>query len=183
MREILLGLAVVAVLVIGIGILFAGSGGKISARDQALVNEMQQLRQFMGDSPTQPPLPDHLYKILEDGSTVFLHFNKPVGQDSMVLWIGASVPGKFCKADEDRVAKTSGSGYVHFHQKFISGNDPTAGHGGKGGEDGYWYRHIAVTNIPKGDMMAMMAGTGVPWGPVSPGIDMNFMPTLAPDCP
>lgn len=180
MRELLLGLGIIAALVIGIGILFAGSGGKISAHDQALINEMQELRQFLNDSPTQPPLPDHLYKILEDGSTVFLHFNKPVGQDSMVLWIGTSVPGKFCKADQEKVAQTYGPGFVHFHQKFVPGSDPNAGHGGKSGEDGYWYRHVAVTNIPQGDMMA---GTGVPWGPVHPGIDMNFMPTPAPDCP
>ncbi len=178
MREILLGLALVAVVIVGIGFLF--SGGKISARDQALLNEMKQLHQFFSDNPIQPAMPDHLIKELSDGTGIFFHFNKPVGQESMILWMGSMVPGRFCKADQERVQSTYGPGFVHFHQQRIPGNDPMAGHGGKGGEDGYWFRHIAVTNVARGDMMA---GTGVPWGPVAPGIDLNFMPTLAPDCP
>jgi hypothetical protein len=180
MREVLVGLAIAAVLVVGIALIYGGTGSKLSARDQVLANEFSQLRAFFRDRATEPSLPDHLYKMLSDGTGLFLHFDKPVGQDSKVLWIGTIVPGRFCKADEERVRQTYGPGFVHFHQKFIPGNDPNAGHGGKGGEDGFWFRHIAVTEIPFGDMMA---GTGVPWGPVSPGIDMSFMPTPAPECP
>ncbi len=177
MREVLLGLAIAAVLVAGIALLYGGSGG--SARDQVLVNEFKQLRGFFADNPIQPAMPDHLIKILSDGTGIFLHFDKPVGQDSRILWIGTFIPGRFCRTDEEQVRQTYGPGFVHFHQKLIPGNDPNAGHGGRGGEEGYWFRHIAVTDIPYGDMMA---GTGVPWGPVSPGIDMNFMPTPAPEC-
>lgn len=151
----------------------------LSSQDKVFAQEMSQLRSFYTDSPIQPAMPDHLIKVLSDGTAIFFHFNKPVGQDSRVLWVGTFVPGKFCKADQDRVQATFGPGFVHFHQKSIPGNDPNAGHGGKGGEQGYWFRHIAVTDIPKGDMMA---GTGAPWGPVKPGIDMNFMPTPAPSC-
>ncbi len=182
MKEALI-VAVVILAVLGGWLLISSTsrtGGGLSAQDQVYAQEMKQLRAFYSDSPTQPALPDHLYKIFSDGTGAFFHFDKPVGQDTMILWIGTLVPGRFCKADQERVANSYGPGFVHFHQKFTPGSDPNAGHGGKGGEDGYWYRHIAVTNIPKGDMMA---GTGVPWGPVKPGIDMNFMPTPAPSCP
>lgn len=177
-RELLIGLLIVGLLAVGIGILFGG-GGKLSPQDKIYAQEMRQLREFFSDSPIQPAMPDHLIKMLPDGTGMFLHFNKPVGQDTMLLWIGTMVPGKFCKADQEKVQAAYGPGFPHFHQKKIPGNDPMAGHGGKGGEDGFWFRHIAITHIPQGDMMA---GTGVPWGPVMPGIDMNFMPTSAPEC-
>jgi hypothetical protein len=151
----------------------------LSPKDMVFAQEMGELRMFYSDSPIQPAMPDHLIKVLSDGTAIFFHFDRPVGQDSKILWVGTFVPGRFCKADQERVQATYGPGFVHFHQKSIPGNDPNAGHGGKGGEQGYWFRHIAVTDIPKGDMMA---GTGAPWGPVRPGIDMNFMPTPAPSC-
>ena len=87
--------------------------------------------------------------------------------------------GRFCQGEQARVEASYGPGFTHFHKQSTPGNDPAAGHGGVGGEDGFWFRHIAVTNIPQGDMMA---GTGVPWGPVRPGIDYDFMPTAAPQC-
>lgn len=180
MREILIGLAVAVALVVGFAVLYGGTGTKLSARDQALLNEFKQFRGFLNDSPIRPAMPDHLIKIFSDGTGFFLHFDKPVGQDSQILWFGTMIPGRFCKADEDRVRQTYGPGFVHFHQAFVPGSDPNAGHGGRGGEEGFWFRHIAATPIPYGDMMA---GTGVPWGPVSPGIDLNFMPTSAPECP
>jgi hypothetical protein len=179
MREIILGIALVSVLILGIGFLFAGRGEKLSPRDQVLLNEMKQLREFFQDNPIQPAMPDHLIKELSDGTGLFFHFDKPVGQESMILWMGSMILGKFCIADQERVQSAQGPGFVHFHQKRIPGSDAMAGHGGKGGEEGYWFRHIAVTNIPQGDMMA---GTGAPWGPVNPGIDMDFMPTPAPEC-
>lgn len=169
-RELLIGLLVVGLLAVGIGILFGGGGGKLGPREQAYINEMKQLRAFYDDKPTQPHLPDHLYVLLEDSTGMFLHFDKPVGQDSKILYIGPIVLGRFCKADQERVEQAYGPGFTHFHQKFIPGNDPNAGHGGKGGEDGFWFRHIAVGEF---DM---------PWGRVEPGIDFNFMPTPAPEC-
>ena len=182
MKEALIA-AIVVLAILGGWLLISSTsrtGGGLSAQDQAYAQEMKQLRAFFNDSPIQPAMPDHLIKVLADGTGIFFHFDKPVGQDSMILWLGTMVPGKFCKADQERVQTASGPGFAHFHQKSIPGTDPMAGHGGKGGEDGYWFRHVAATSIPKGDMMA---GTGVPWGPVKPGIDMNFMPTPAPACP
>jgi hypothetical protein len=178
---LLIGLVVLAVL--GGWLLISSTsrtGGGLSAQDQVYAQQMRQLRAFLNDNPIQPAMPDHLIKTLADSSLFFLHFDQPVGQDSQILWIGTAVPGRFCKADQERVQAAQGPGFIHFHQKNIPGNDPMAGHGGKGGEDGYWFRHVATTSIPKGDMMA---GTGVPWGPVRPGIDMDFMPTAAPACP
>jgi hypothetical protein len=179
MREIFLGVLVVGALILSIGFLFAGLGDKMSPRDRALLHEMKQLHEFFQDSPIQPAMPDHLIKEISDGTGLFFHFDQAVNQATKLLWLGSMIPGKFCKADQDRVLATHGPGFVHFHQKQIMGNDAMAGHGGQGGELGYWFRHIAVTPIPRGDMMA---GTGVPWGPVNPGIDMNFMPTPAPEC-
>jgi len=184
-RELWIGLLVVALLAVGIGVLFAGGGGKLSPQEQAYLSEMEQLRDFLGpvnDQPFDAPLPEHQYKVLKDQNgdvigAVFLHFDKPVGQDRKILYIGDAVPGKFCNTPE--VQELIKKGYVHFHTT-NKVPTPDAGHGGKGGEPGFWLRHIAVAPIPKGDMMA---GTGVPWGPVKPGIDFNFMPTPPPDCP
>lgn len=181
MREVLiLGLIVVAVL--GAWLFISSttvSSGGLSAHEKVLANEMQQLVDFYKDSPITPAMPDHKIRVLPDGSGMFFHFNAPYGQESQLLWIGQLVPGRFCKADQQQVEAAYGAGFSHFHKKFTPGSNPEAGHGGVGGEDGYWFRHIAVTNIPQGDMMK---GTGVPWGPVSPGVDVNFMPTAAPEC-
>lgn len=85
MREILVGLAVAAVLVVGIAVIYGGSGNKLSARDQALLTEFKQFRGFLNDSPIRPAMPDHLIKIFSDGTGFFLHFDKPVGQDSHLM--------------------------------------------------------------------------------------------------
>lgn len=68
MREILVGLAVAAVLVMGFAVLYGGAGNKLSARDQALLTEFKQFREFLNDSPIQPAMPDHLIKIFTDGT-------------------------------------------------------------------------------------------------------------------
>lgn len=128
--------------------------------------EMQQLKAFLGkvdDQPFATPLPEHLYKTLKDKdgnviSATFLHFDKPVGQDSNVLFIGDAVPGKFC--DSPEVQGLIKKGYVHFHTTNKVAT-PDAGHGGIGGEPGFWLRHISV---------------------VSGQIDYNFMPTVPPAC-
>lgn len=64
MREVLLGLAIAAELVVGIALVYGGTGTKLSACDQALANEFKQLRAFCRDSATEPSLLDHLYKML-----------------------------------------------------------------------------------------------------------------------
>ncbi len=136
-------------------------------RDAAL---MHQLKDFFGtDQPFDAPLPEHLYKVLDDGTAIFLHFDKPLAEGpTKILYIGDAVPGKFCNTPEVQELMTKG--YVHFHTT-NKVPTPEAGHGGKGGEDGFWLRHIAVGEF---DM---------PWGHVTPGIDYNFMVTQPPDCP
>lgn len=131
---------------------------------------MRQLKEFLGTSqPFDAPLPQYLFKVLEDGTALFLHFDEPLAEGpTKILYIGTAVPGKFCNTIE--VQTLIQQGFVHFHTT-DKVPTPEEGHGGKGGEDGYWLRHIAVGEF---DM---------PWGRVMPGIDYNFMPTLPPDCP
>lgn len=184
MREILI-IGLIAAALVGAWFLISSTtvsntgSAALSARDQVRANEMEQLLSFYNSAPITPAMPDHRIVMLGDGTGMFLHFNGMLGKESQLNWIGQVVPGHFCKAEQDRVQAAYGPGFTHFHKKITPGNDPAAGHGGVGGEDGYWFRHIAVASIPKGDMMA---GTGVPWGPVSPGIDSNFMPTPPPQC-
>lgn len=173
MREILLGLAVVVALAVGIGVSYYGGIGKLSPRDQAYLDEMKQLRKFFGqvtDQPFNPPLPDHLYRVLTDQSgrpvsALFLHFAKPVGSDQSILYIGDAVPGRFCDTPEVRTLMAQG--YVHFHANQAPSIE--AGHGNPAmpaGTEGWWLRHIAV-----GDKTMM--GTQI-----TPGtIDFQFMPS------
>jgi hypothetical protein len=147
------------------------TGAGLSERDSVYAHQMKQLRKVFDDSPFQPAFTNHLYMELDDGSLMFFHFNAPLGQDSRLLYIGIAVPGRFCKQDQERVESQYGPGFPHFHQKVVPGaTDAGAGHGGQGGEEGYWFRHVAVGEF---DM---------PWGHVTPGIDHNFMPTPAPEC-
>jgi len=131
---------------------------------------MRQLKDFFGtDQPFDAPLPEHLYKVLDDGTAIFLHFDKPLAEGpTKILYIGTAVPARFCNTPE--VQELMKQGYVHFHTT-NKVPTPEAGHGGQGGEDGFWLRHIAVGEF---DM---------PWGHVMPGIDYNFMVTQPPDCP
>jgi len=123
--------------------------------------------------PTDPHLPTHMYKKVDtDGEFVFLHFDKPVDQATMVRYTGNGVPGKFCIEDQKEIEKKYGDGFTHFHKKKVNKDDatPEDGHGGSGGEDGFWFRHVALAEF---DM---------PWGQVLPGVDYNFMPTPPPEC-
>ena len=131
---------------------------------------MQQLKDFFGTSqPFDAPLPEHLYKVLDDGTAIFLHFDKPLAEGpTKILYIGDAVPGKFCNTPE--VQGLIEQGYVHFHTTSKVAT-PEEGQGGKGGVVGFWLRHIAVGEL---DM---------PWGHVTPGIYYNFMVTQPPDCP
>ena len=103
---------------------------------------------------------------VDGGGFVFLHFDKPIAEATKILYTGHTVPGKFCKEDQDALPE----GFTHFHKKFVEGDNPQAGHGGKGGEEGYWFIHIAINEF---DM---------PWGHVVPGLDKVFMPTPPPSC-
>ena len=123
--------------------------------------------------PTDPHMANHMYKKVDtDGEFVFLHFDKPIGQAAKVWYTGNGVPGKFCKEDQNEVEKKYGDGFTHFHKKKVNkdGATPEDGHGGLGGEEGFWFRHVALAEF---DM---------PWGQVLPGVDYNFMPTPPPEC-
>jgi len=69
----------------------------------------------------------------------------------------------------DACDKPEDAGFTHFHRKSSPNWD--AGHGGAPGVEGYWLKHIAVSEF---DM---------PWGHVLPGVDCNFMPTPITGCP
>ena len=103
--------------------------------------------------PTIPRLPDHVYKEIDSGQYVFLHFDKALPEATKVLYTGRIIPGKFCKEDQDKLPP----GFTHFHKAFVDSDNPQDGHGGVGGEDGYWFVHVAVAEL---DM---------PWGQVVPG--------------
>ncbi len=120
--------------------------------------------------PFQTPLPEHLFLINDDQTVQFLHFDRPVREATRLLYVGYGVKGRWCAEDQERIERAAGTGFTHFHR---TARVPTAdaGHGGsKPGEDGYWLKHVAVAEF---DM---------PWGHVTPGTDMNFMPTTAPKC-
>lgn len=153
----------------------------LSARELTHAKEMAQLIDFYDSVPITPEMPNHKIVMLDDGTGMFLHFNTAYGQEQTLNWIGQLVPGMFCAAEQERVEASYGPGFTHFHKKSTPGTDPTAGHGGVGGEEGYWFRHIAVRNIEQGDPNESN-GMAFPWGPISPGIDYNFMPTTPPAC-
>lgn len=143
--------------------IFAACGGGSAEADQ-----MKQLQAAYNARPIQPHMGDHQFMALDDGTLLFLHFDKAADKAEKLLYVGQAVPGKFTKAEQERVERQFGKGFTHFHQKNCSGSNPEACHGGKGGEDGYWFRHVAVDSFT------------MPWGAVKPGIDHNFMPTPPP---
>lgn len=187
MREILI-IGLLAATLIGAWFLISSTtvtnnntGVVLSEREQIHAFEMSQLVNLYSDTPMQPHLPNHKFIHLDDGTGMFLHFNTAYGNDQTLNWIGTFVPGRFCKAEQERVEATYGPGFTHFHKETTPGTDPTAGHGGVGNEEGYWFRHIAVRDIEQGDPNETN-GMAFPWGPISPGIDYNFMPTTPPEC-
>lgn len=143
---------------------------KVVKEKQPEAEQMQLLKVAFNSDPIQPAMPDHKIMELKDGSLIFLHFDKDASEpEAKLMYVGTAVPGVFTKADQERVTEKYGEGFTHFHQKQGAlGSTPDANHGGKGGEKGYWFRHIAVTQL---DM---------PWGKVEPGIDNKFMPTNPP---
>lgn len=119
-------------------------------------------------TPLKPAMPDHQFMAAGDGTFMFVHYDKPVKDATKLLYVGAAVPGTFTKEDQARVEKQFGKGFTHFHQGNCASESAEACHGGKGGEDGFWFRHVAVDSFK------------MPWGDVKPGVDLAFMPTVAP---
>jgi len=124
---------------------------------------------FIQDSPFDPDAPEHLWFDNQDGTYLFLHFDKPLPEATRIIYVGWAVRGRWCAEEQPQ-------GFTHFHR---TAKAPAwdAGHGGsKPGEDGYWLKHIAVERFEMPAMMGMSART------IEPGLDRMFMPTKAPQC-
>ncbi len=140
--------------------------------DHALAQEAnaarywEQLTALLEPVP-MPAMTDHRAYMLPDGVIVALHFdNLDLSRAQNLNWVALGFPGRFCASDKQRLEGSVGRGFTHFHDM---ANDT---HGGAPGADGVWFVHTAVRSFD-----SPMSG-----GPVTPGVDMNFMPTPAPDC-
>lgn len=117
------------------------------------------------DQPYDPPLPEHVWKLLPDGTQLFFHLDKDVPKATKILYTGMAVPGVWCEEDQAQLP----AGFTHFHREKAPSVEE--GHAGTyPGEKGYWLMHIALGEF---DM---------PWGHVTPGVDDKFMPTAPPVC-
>ncbi|MBI4328446.1 MAG: hypothetical protein HY685_01105 [Chloroflexi bacterium] len=177
--------------VIGLLALGACSSGisqeEVDAKDSEIANLQSQVSQLRGqvggleqdskywaqltslvvpvDPAMMPNMSDHRVFMLPTGAVIGLHFdNMDLKQAKNLNWVAFGVPGVFCKDDQARVEAQFGPGFTHFHDMM---NDV---HGGAPGTAGAWFVHTAVRDFQ------------APWGPVSQGIDYNFMPTAAPSC-
>lgn len=112
-----------------------------------------------------PTMTDHRAFMLPSGVVMALHFdNMNLDQAENLNWVALGIPGRYCGSEQQRVTAAFGPGFTHFHDMK---NDI---HGGAPGAEGVWFVHTAVRDFT------------APWGPVSQGIDMGFMPTPAPSC-
>jgi len=122
---------------------------------------------FTESGPFTPTAPDHLWLNNGDGTYLFLHFDKPLGDATKLIYVGWAVQGRWCAEDKPK-------DFTHFHRtaKVAQWN---AGHGGsRPGEPGYWLKHVAVEEFDM-NMMGMSYH-------VRPGTDLKFMPTNPPAC-
>ena len=105
---------------------------------------------------------DHRAFMLPSGGVIALHFDSmDLDKAQNLNWVALGVPGKFTKAEQERVEQQFGKGFTHFHDMK---NDT---HGGLPGAEGVWFVHVAVR-----DFESPMSG-----GLVKAGIDNKFMPT------
>jgi len=136
------------------------------------VDLFMQIKEGFDLLPVSPNMPNHIYKEIGEGAFVFLHFDKAVDQATQIWYTGVAYPGRFCSEDQAEMNEKYEEGFTHFHKKEVKGDNPTPeqGHGGNGGELGFWFKHVSVSTHEK------------PWGTVSPGLDLKFMPTPPPSC-
>lgn len=146
----------------------ADASAEVPAAAVAAVGE-QLVRGFTPESPFTPDAPDHLWLDNGDGTFLLLHFDKPLGEATKIIYTGWAVKGRWCAQDQPE-------GFTHFHRTAkVAAWD--AGHGGsKPGEEGYWLKHIAVEPFEMPEMM------GMPARRVEAGLDRMFMPTQPPTC-
>lgn len=141
--------------------------------DGLSAQEIQALATAFSDEPLtggQEPWPNHLVKWVNDDTFVFLHFDSvdPVadaaaGNTPTMNWMGLGVRGVFCAEDQPT------PDFTHFHK--YSAPTYAEGHGGAGGEEGYWLMHINVREFDS------------PFGPTgAPGVHEGFGPTEPEPC-
>jgi hypothetical protein len=107
---------------------------------------------------------DHEVFMTPGGLMLALHYDHfDISQAQNLNWVAIGVPGKFTKEDQERIEEQFGPGFTHFHDMMADT------HGGPPGVEGVWFLHIAVREFD------------APWGPIEPGLDSNFMPTLPPE--
>ncbi len=135
--------------------------------DALTEQEIQELALVFSDEPLtggQDPWPSHLLKWISDDVFLLLHMNRedPLEADK-VMWWGMGVRGTFCAESQPS------PDFTHFHKR--SAPTYAEGHGGSGGEEGYWLLHMNVEQFesPFGDT-----------GPV--GVHEEFGPTVPPTC-
>lgn len=157
--------AVVAVAAAG-----CGGGSDNGASEQELTGLRQDAKYWRQLTSLMQPvklssMSDHRAYMLPSGVVVALHFDKlDLGKAKNLNWVALGFPGRFCKADQERIERQFGNGFTHFHD--LKNNQ----HGGKPGAEGLWLVHVGVRNFE------------APWGQVSRQIDQRFMPTKAPAC-
>ncbi len=129
--------------------------------------EIQEFALVFSDEPLtggQDPWPSHLLKWINDDVFLLMHMNNedPIVATQM-LWWGMGVRGVFCAEDQPT------PDFTHFHK--YSSPTYAEGHGGEGGEQGYWLMHLNVREFES------------PFGPTgAPGLHEEFGPTPAPEC-
>ncbi len=162
LRAALIALAMVAV---GIGLgaaLFGGNAASSSAGDSRDAHLWRQLTAAVPPAPASlKSMSDHRLLTLPSGVTVGLHFdNMRVEKAKNLNWIAIAVPGKFTKADQERVNRKYGPGFTHFHDMKADT------HGGQPGVKGAWFLHVGARDFTS------------PFGEVKTGqVDNRFMPT------
>lgn len=136
------------------------AGAELTAERKAALASAYADQPYTGGQAT----PEHVWRILPNGDIEAIHFDAPTLDEATMIWyvvVGVHVMDA-CQKPED-------AGFTHFHKKSSPNWD--AGHGGAPGVEGYWLKHVAVSEF---DM---------PWGHVLPGVDYNFMPTTIAGCP
>jgi hypothetical protein len=172
-RAALLALASLGVgLALGAALLDGNRASAAPAKaDPQLSTFRQEARFFEQLTSVLKPAPahlrsmqDHRLYMLPSGIIVGLHFdNMKLAKAKNLNWVVFGVPGVFTKADQARVSKEYGPGFVHFHDFAADA------HGGKPGAKGFWFVHVGARNFTS------------MFGKVTTGtIDPRMMPTPPP---
>lgn len=143
------------------------TGESLSDDDiQALVDvfDDQPMNDAQLDSPSGEHTPRHVWKWVSEESLIGLHFDDPEPTDATELdYITIGRKGLFTEESKP------GPEFTHFHQH--TADSWEAGHGGEGGEEGYWLTHIAVREIEYPFHQE----------PIDARVDYDFNPTPVPD--